>query len=50
MGKKNLKVEYTTEWIKKGKPGWNDNTMPKRRYVVVKMDKLDIDNVDFCKI
>lgn len=39
-----LSVNFTQE---KGKPGYKDTCAPKRRFLVLKMDKLDIEEVVF---
>jgi len=40
----NLKIDFKYQ---KGKPGHNDASMPQARFLVLKMDKLDIDTVEF---
>jgi len=39
-----FKIEFTT---KEAKPGYKDTSMPMRRFIVIKMEKLDITNVSF---
>ena len=41
---KNLKIEFK---IAEGKPGYKDASMPQAIFLVLRMDKLDIDAVEF---
>lgn len=41
---KTLKIEFTQE---KGKAGYKDTCAPKRRFLVIKIDKLDVDTAHF---
>ena len=47
LEEKKLKVEFT---VKKGKRGYKDSSMPKRRLILIKIAKLDIDAVEFAEI
>jgi hypothetical protein len=44
LDNKNLKIEFK---ISEGKPGYADASMPFTRFLVLRMDKLDIDTVEF---
>jgi hypothetical protein len=44
LDNKNLKIAFK---IAEGKPGYNDASMPQRRFLIIKLDKLDIDTVEF---
>jgi hypothetical protein len=44
LDNKNLKIEFT---IADGKPGTGDATAPQIHFLVLRMDKLDIDTVEF---
>jgi len=44
LDNKNLKIEF--KYVE-GKPGYKDASMPQTRFLVIKMDKLDIDAVKF---
>ena len=41
---KNLKIEFK---IAEGKPGYKDASVPQTRYLVLRMEKLDIDTAEF---
>jgi hypothetical protein len=44
LDNKNLKIEFK---IPDGKPGYNNATAPQIHFLVLKMDKLEIDTVEF---
>jgi len=44
LDNKNLKIDFK---IVAGKPGYKDASMPQTRFLVLRMDKLDIDTVEF---
>ena len=42
-----LKIEFTTE---RAKTGYRDVTVPKRRFIVIKIDILDVNEVEFIRV
>jgi len=47
LDNKNLKIEFTTEM---GKPGIGDASMPYRVFLPIRMDKLEIETVEFTQL
>jgi hypothetical protein len=47
LDNKNLKIEFK---IAEGKPGYNDASAPQFHFLVLRMDKLDIDTVEFTRL